>query len=64
MINHVKTVLNLEANARNLCQDTITNTEEMQQGDHQQNLNTIFLQSGKETACSNLRIQMDLSGGD
>lgn len=48
----VKTVLNLEADARCLCQDSVTYTQEMHEGDYQENLDAVFLQSGKKTACS------------
>ncbi len=48
----VKTVLNLEADTRGLCQDSVTNTQEVKKGDHQENLDAILLDRRKETACS------------
>ena len=39
----VKTVLNLEADSRGLCQDAITNTQEVGDGDYQENLDAILL---------------------
>ncbi len=38
----VKTVLNLEADTRGLCQDTITYTQEVSQCDYQEVLYSVF----------------------
>lgn len=48
----VKTALNLEAAHRCSCQDSITYTQEVSDDDYQENFDTVLLQSGEDTACS------------
>ena len=43
----VKTVLNLEADSTRLCQDSVTNSQEVGDGDYQKNLDTILLNGGE-----------------
>ncbi len=42
----------LETNSTRLCQDSVTNTQQMEKGEYQKNLDAILLDSGEETACS------------
>lgn len=43
----VKTVLNLEADSRCVCQDPVTNSKKVEEGDHKKNLDAILLYCGK-----------------
>ena len=49
----VKTVLNLEADTRGLCKDTITNAEEVRKRNYQKIFYPVFFEMGDDTACSN-----------
>ena len=44
----VKTVLNLEADARDLCQDTVTYTQKVSDYDYQEILDTVFTEMVEE----------------
>ena len=57
----VKTVLNLETNARCLCKDTVTNAEEVRKRNYQKVFYPVVFEMGDDTASSN-RILDCLSG--
>ncbi len=48
----VKTVLNLEADSRGLCQDSVADAKQMGNNDAKENLYSILLQGGENASCS------------
>ena len=53
----VKQVLKLNAHGC-CCQDPITHTQQVSQENYQENLNSVFLQSGENTACGDRSLDL------